>query len=43
MTGKMEGFFWIFDSGQVFFRDGLIFFLFFGGGGGCAKESEASW
>ena len=30
MTGKMEGFFWIFDSGQVFFGGGLIFF---GGGG----------
>ena len=32
MTGKMEGFFWIFDSGQVFFGGGLIFF-FLGGGG----------
>ena len=33
MTGKMEGFFWIVDSGKLFFGGGLIFF-FFGGGGG---------
>ena len=38
MTGKMEGFFWIFDSGQVFFRGGLIFFIFFWGGGGVQKN-----
>ena len=34
VTGKMEGSFWFFDSGQVFFRGGLIVFCFFLGGGG---------
>ena len=45
MTGKIsiEGFFWIFDSGQIFFRGGLIFFFAGEEGGGYSKQSEASW
>ena len=40
MTGKMEGFFWIFDSGQVLFGGGLIFFFGGGGGGGIQNNPK---